>query len=248
VKLIRLATLVRNPLPILSDRVGRRRKPYLLRLWNGLSLELRPGRGDLDAFRDCWVSRGYLSNGAEILPGNTVVDIGANIGCFTLFASRRVGSTGRVIAVEPDAETFQRLQRNLTINNLNNVIAMQAAVAGEAGPIGFHSCQNGLFSSMFSEVDGRSNCGTIQRVDGFTLEHVMATNSVDRCHFLKLDGERAEHGIIRTMSKETAARIYRIGMELHQVKGPDENVLIRKLSEFGFALTRSGALLHFRRR
>jgi FkbM family methyltransferase len=248
VKLIRLAALVRNPLPIVADRLGRRRKPYLLRLWNGLSLELRPGRGDLDAFRDCWVSRSYLSDGAEILPGNTVVDIGANIGCFTLFASQRVGPTGRVIAVEPNAETFQRLQRHLRINNLTNVIAIQAAVAGEEGPIGFHNCRNGLFSSMFSEVDGRDNSGTVQRVDGFTLAQVLVKNSVDRCHFLKLDCEGAEHGIVRTMPKETAAKIDQIGMELHQVRGADENVLIRKLEEFGFTMTRSEALLHFRRR
>jgi FkbM family methyltransferase len=247
-KLLRLGINVRNPMAIVLDRLGRQQAPYLLRLWNGLSLELRPGRGDLDAFRDCWLSRSYLSDGAEILPGNTVVDVGANIGCFTLFAARSVGPSGRVISVEPGAETFQRLQRHVTMNHLNNVMPMQAAVAAEPGPIELHNCPNGLFSSMFSEIDGRSNAGTVQRVDGFTLEQVLAKNSVDRCHFLKLDCEGAEHGIVRTISKETAAKIDQIGMELHQVQGTDENVLIRKLEQFGFTMTRSEALLHFRRR
>jgi FkbM family methyltransferase len=182
------------------------------------------------------------------MPGDTIVDIGANIGCFTLFAARSVGPTGRVISVEPDAETFQRLQRHLALNRLNNVFPIQAAVAAEAGPIELHNCQNGLFSSMFSEIDGRSNTGTVQQVDGFTLDQVLAKGSVDHCHFLKLDCEGAEHGIIRTMSAETAARIDQIGMELHKVAGADENLLIGRLQAFGFSMTRDGAILHFRRR
>lgn len=247
IKLFRLVASVKNPLPILLDRLGWKKTPYRLRLRNAINIELRPGRGDLGAFRDCWLNRCYVGGGGQLLRGSTVVDVGANIGCFTLFAALSVGSAGRIISIEPDAETFHQLQRHIKLNRLENVVTMHAAVAAEPGLIDFHSCHDGLYSSIFSKVDGRFNTGAVQCVTAFTLDQILSKVSADRCHFLKLDCEGAEHGIIHTMSAQTAARIDQIGMELHKVEGIKEDALIRRLQHFGFKMTRRGALLYFRR-
>jgi len=59
----------------------------------------------------------------EILKeGMTVLDIGANIGYFSLIASRLVGDKGKVFAFEPYHETFSLLQKNIEANGFNNVI------------------------------------------------------------------------------------------------------------------------------
>jgi len=59
-------------------------------------------------------------------PGSTVVDVGANIGFVTTILSGLVGSQGRVIAFEPSARTFAKLQRTIRINGLANIRAINA--------------------------------------------------------------------------------------------------------------------------
>jgi FkbM family methyltransferase len=66
-------------------------------------------------------------------PGMVFVDVGANDGLYTLFAARRVGRRGRVVAVEPSSRERRNLERNLALNRLRNVTVVSAALAAEAG-------------------------------------------------------------------------------------------------------------------
>ena len=67
----------------------------------------------------------------EIKKGDTVVDVGANIGLFTLFFSKLVGTTGRVIAFEPDPENFDVLKKNIELNEITNVTLIQKGVSNK---------------------------------------------------------------------------------------------------------------------
>ena len=67
----------------------------------------------------------------EIKKGDTVVDVGANIGLFTLFFSKLVGTTGRVIAFEPDPENFDVLKKNIELNEITNVTLVQKGVSNK---------------------------------------------------------------------------------------------------------------------
>jgi FkbM family methyltransferase len=248
VKLARLLVQVKNPWPLIRDRLGLQRAPYVLHFRNGLKQELRPGRGDLVAFRESWLQRDYLPSGRQLAEGMTVIDVGANIGCFTLFAAGQVGRAGRVVAVEPDAETFGQLQRNVAINSLENVEFLRAAVAGHSGVGQLHHHPNALFSSLYASVDGRSDAGGAEEVPAVTLAQVFDEQRIERCHFLKLDCEGAEHAIVRGLTAELAARIDQIGMEVHEIEGCDRRDLVRRLEEFGFTAHARGALVFFSRR
>ena len=57
-----------------------------------------------------------------------VVDVGAHIGLYTIIASKRVGPNGKVIAIEADPSNFEMLNRNIQLNNLTNVLALNYAV------------------------------------------------------------------------------------------------------------------------
>ena len=59
--------------------------------------------------------------------GDTVVDIGAAFGRYTLPASKRVGMSGKVLSIEPDYENFKLLNQNISLNKLHNVITLQIA-------------------------------------------------------------------------------------------------------------------------
>lgn len=65
----------------------------------------------------------------RIKPGSTVLDIGAHIGYYTLLAAKRVGSSGKVYAFEPNKENIALLSRNVKINGFKNVILVEKAVA-----------------------------------------------------------------------------------------------------------------------
>ena len=129
---------------------------------------------------------------ADILkPGDVFVDVGANIGFFTLLASRRVGPTGRVIAVEANPRTFGLLEANVRLNGCANVDLRHVA-AGEAPG----------FATMFEREAG--NAGGDQ-VD-FTCEGASGAIPVERLdalvgngpiRLIKLDIEGAEAKALR---------------------------------------------------
>jgi len=60
--------------------------------------------------------------------GDIVYDVGANIGIYTVILAKAVGNNGKVVAFEPEKESFERLQENVKINNLNNVQIIRKAL------------------------------------------------------------------------------------------------------------------------
>src|SRR5215471_3088010 len=70
-------------------------------------------------------------------PGAVIVDVGANIGYYTLLAASRIGHTGKVIAFEPSVENCALLRRSLQANHFENVVLHTVAVADTASIVGF---------------------------------------------------------------------------------------------------------------
>jgi FkbM family methyltransferase len=127
-------------------------------------------------------------------PGVTFVDIGANEGLFTLFAARRVGGSGRVIAVEPSARERTILQSNVARNRLANVAIVPHALAAEPGfaelliapkTHGFHNTLGGFIYE--GETAVASERIVVETLDG--LQERLALGRVD---VIKIDVEGAE--------------------------------------------------------
>jgi FkbM family methyltransferase len=74
---------------------------------------------------------------SRLEPGDVFIDIGANIGYFSLLASRLVGAAGRVIAFEPVPQTREELLTNVRLNRAGNVTVRNEAVADSAGEARF---------------------------------------------------------------------------------------------------------------
>jgi len=79
----------------------------------------------------------------EVKPGQTVLDIGASIGFFTLLLARLVGPSGRVFAFEPDTVSFALLKANVLVNGHRNVTLVNKAVTATTGVQKLYVCPTG---------------------------------------------------------------------------------------------------------
>src|SRR5215470_7081308 len=133
-----------------------------------------------------------------LTPGMTFVDVGANDGYYTLFAARRVGLTGRVVAVEPSSRERVNLKRNIARNRLDNVTVVPAALGSACGVAdlrlaqGVHSGHNTLGRFAHDGVLAER----FQRVDMETLDKVAADLELRRVDFIKIDVEGAESSVV----------------------------------------------------
>ncbi len=131
-------------------------------------------------------------------PGMVFVDVGANDGYYTLFAARRVGPTGRVVAAEPSSRERAHLQRNLGRNGLDNVTVVPAAIGATSGLAdlhlahGVHAGHNTLGSFAHDDVVRAS----LERVAIEPLDAVVARLGLSHVDFVKVDVEGAEARVI----------------------------------------------------
>ena len=94
-------------------------------------------------------------------PGDCVVDIGANIGIFSLNLSRAVGSDGRVIAVEPDPDNLRFLKKNLEVNGCHNVIVVPCALGKDSGSGELYQHEENRGALSFVDIAGTGKSVTV---------------------------------------------------------------------------------------
>lgn len=133
-----------------------------------------------------------------IQKGMVVLDVGANIGYFTLIAAKLVGEEGKVFAFEPEPYNFDLLVRNLKLNGYHNVIPTQKAISDKNGraTLFLDKTQWGLHSLSRENVTN-SNGNSIE-VDVQTLDDFFK-DSGDRVDFAKIDVQGAELAVIQGM-------------------------------------------------
>ena len=124
----------------------------------------------------------------EVKQGETVLDIGANVGYYTLLLAACVGSEGRVIAFEPEPDNLALLEANVRLNRLSNVTVVPKAVssAGSSLPLYLSEDQKGTHSFWHAYGARRSVVVDAVSLDDYFRDYV---GSVD---FIKMDIEGAE--------------------------------------------------------
>lgn len=130
----------------------------------------------------------------RLAPGDGFVDVGANIGYFTLLAAERVGPEGFVVAVEASPAVFPRLEAHLAMNRVENVRALAVAAAAEPGTVRFwHAPDANLGRSSILPGAGFRDAGTVPAA---RLADLLAPAEIARTRLVKIDVEGAERGVI----------------------------------------------------
>ncbi|WP_374686518.1 FkbM family methyltransferase [Promineifilum sp.] len=123
--------------------------------------------------------------------GHTFIDVGANIGYFSLWAAKIVAPGGRVIAFEPNGSNCDLIRRSLAENSLEDVVELhQAAVAEMAGVLQFTSVGIDSNGRVVTPEEAAAEQVPLQSVDAVTLDD--ALRDCPRIDVIKMDVEGAE--------------------------------------------------------
>lgn len=239
-KRISVLTTILGPLARAWNSVG----PLLTRP-PGNEVEVRIGSRLSLTVPPAWSSFRYLANGVyetEVtdlvrkIVGErmTVVDLGANIGYYSVIASKLVGASGRVFAFEAHPFVFGYLQRNLDSNDCQNVVAVQKAVTDSVASS--HLIFNGLEGGFLKEAAPSQDHVVVETT---SLDAFFAQRGWPPVDFIKIDIEGSEAAALkgmRELSKRNPALT--VVMELNPVANRRSGVSARSLTnivrELGF--------------
>jgi FkbM family methyltransferase len=138
-------------------------------------------------------------------PGMTVVDVGANIGYYTLIAAKVVGPSGSVHSFEPNSDVRTRLERNVKLNELHNVVVHDQAMTRRSGDIRFYVSAVPENSGISSIVPGSGLDAEGESVPCTSLDDFVAGLPGGRIDLLKMDIEGAELDVIEGGRKTLGA-------------------------------------------
>ncbi|WP_460189160.1 FkbM family methyltransferase [Urechidicola sp. KH5] len=181
-------------------------KPF--KLFKGVVLRHSINGINYDLHIDDWIqSQLYFLNeyempeikalGRFLNDGDVFVDIGANIGLFTLNAANLVGEFGSVIAFEPFKMNWNSLKKNVLLNRYTNIKIENFAIGEKNGEI-----------SLFYD-DSESNLGMVsfkekgnsikENIESITLDTYIKNHSITKVDFIKLDIEGGEFNALKGM-------------------------------------------------
>ncbi|MEM1159499.1 MAG: FkbM family methyltransferase [Pseudomonadota bacterium] len=221
-------------------------RAYHVRLKDGVIFEMVPGQGDWFTLLEGYLRRDYLRHGVRIAPGDTVLDIGANFGAFTVLASRMVGKSGQIHAFEPNPETHKRLLRNLEINQCTNVIVHNEAIGTGDGQMPFYLADRSAYASAQPSVNANSfDTAEIIQVASRNINTFF--NTVEGAiALMKVDCEGGEYDLFQELTASNAHRILQVAMELHRIPGREMSEVHDALVQTGFSVVGSRPMVALR--
>jgi len=182
-----------------------------------------------------------------VKPGDVFLDLGANIGYFSLLVANNSPSV-RVISFEPVASLFQNMNDNISLNNIKNISTVNAAVGEISGEEElFVSAPDNLGMSSFHQPENYS--GNKERVKVVSIDDWFKTSRLPKIDLIKLDIEGSELGALKGMKgvlqKEKPILIVEVNPEtlsMFNLKPSDIYDYLKQLNFEGFLILEGGRL------
>ncbi|MCJ2134409.1 FkbM family methyltransferase [Methylobacterium sp. J-026] len=166
-------------------------------------------------------------------PGDLFVDVGANIGYYTLLASKIVGRTGEVISIEAHPNIFRLLNKNVELNSVDNVTTINIAVSDLEKEIEFFTGpQKSLGESTTVSKRGFTSIG---KVAAKPITHIISHDKLRKISLIKIDIEGAEAEVLRDIMSniELFPKDLKIICEIAS-ESEDRNYIFDTLKSHGF--------------
>jgi FkbM family methyltransferase len=182
-----------------------------------------------------WIQR-------RLSPGDLFIDVGANIGYYSLLASKLVGNSGKVVSVEALPQIFSRLESNLRQNDSSNVRAVNVAAWDKTEKVKIFTRQEGPSGSTTLISDWANQWHLQQQIeiDAKPLSVILTQEEIKTARLIKIDVEGAEWHVISEMKSWLAKTgkdleiAIEISRSMMQAQGKDLQDILNIFGDFGF--------------
>lgn len=181
-------------------------------LKNGFIIET--SRHLISAFDEVFCREVYRLALSGLKKQPMVVDIGANVGYFSLYLLFKVPEA-RVLAFEPLPVNAKLLEQHKKANNISDELTIeQSAVYGTEDRIQIHF-NNTLDFSVGASILNREDTNEVMDIKAYSLPEIFESFALDHVDLMKIDCEGAEYNILYNCPAETFAKIDRLAIETH---------------------------------
>lgn len=171
--------------------------------------------------REIWEENVYEVNDGRFNLGGVVIDIGANIGSFSIFAAHH---GAHVYAIEPEPHNADALRKNISLNNMQDLITVSEVGISNFVGTAVISDRGGGATIKDSVTDGSI-------INITTLDKYIDDHNIKSVDVLKIDVEGSETEIILGASKDSMNKCNYITMEFDIRSGANLGDMVKKLSE-----------------
>jgi FkbM family methyltransferase len=169
---------------------------------------------------------------ADLRPGDVAFDVGASLGIHTVFMALRVESRGKVVAFEPEKESYQKLLTNIALNGLTNVLALPMGLGEERGDSPLYGGAEYCFNLW---QKGRE---LHQQAEIWPGDELIRKESLPRPGLVKIDVEGFEYSVLKGLEKtlsHPACRSVCLEVHVHLLpSGVTPEMILRFLEGCGF--------------
>lgn len=207
------------------------KRPFRLQLRSGLQFYVRTLM-DVWIIKETCLDNDYERVGTPLQDGWHIIDIGAGLGDFTVYAAAKCPNS-TVLAFEPFPESFALLQENLVLNGITHVRPFPAAVSAKTGEL--------KLATTGAAVQHTTSQTAVSQaaltVPAISLADIFRQNHLQQCDFLKMDCEGGEFDILLNTPDNTLRKIRRICLEYHDDRTPYQHTeLVDRLQMLGFVV------------
>jgi FkbM family methyltransferase len=202
---------------------------FVARLKNGIEV---PVRGEQRyEFKLMFMSHEYLWPIPNKRIDGVIIDLGANVGYFTLYSAFRYPHC-KILSFEPFPRNFRVLENNIRQNSLTNCTAVQCAVCGRSGDAVF-----GVETAIENPTEPHivENLAPDEKnfftVPCLSLDDVIEKHSIEKIGLLKIDIEGSEYDVLYNISDVNYKKIQRIGMETEDIDEQRNTPRLRRFLE-----------------
>jgi FkbM family methyltransferase len=171
----------------------------------------------------------------KLKPGDIFVDVGANVGYYSIRASKLVGAKGKVFAVEPVPQTVTVLKFNIKLNGVRNVTVIDKAGWHTRAKLKLKVAKGPVGSSSFCR-----SANLVVDVDAIPLDEIFNTRNLLEIKLIKIDVEGAEYEVLKGLTK-TLKHTKFVVLELSRKK----EACLRLLQSHGFKCRRMAFMNHY---
>ncbi len=204
----------------------------ILRMRNGIFILGGNRSLIVDLASEIFIHEVYNPKEMKINPGDLVIDIGANIGVFGLYASKNLASM--VYEIEPLVENIPIIKSNFEKNNFKNLKILNVAVSDKDGSDKLFTADLDSHGLLFDH-NVQGGLTKFKIVKTMTLETIIKKNKINHINFLKMDCEGSEGNIFKSTKSKTWKMIDKVAIEYHDnVSVLNHQNIVSKLTSNGY--------------